>query len=231
MTAAPARSWISTSRSRTPHVRWRTRQQQSGWTLGVGPRGHIPPGYAESSSMRRSRPPTARLRLRRIEGPSGRWTYLGAALGARAPTCSCFPASKVVPSFRAYSAARNRLLALGLCRPIVPGAGPPFPASSAFAAAAIPRSAVAAIPRCSAGGGRHPPDRVYGHHRRGARRTASSSHREGESGRSRTSAAAKRPDDGAAGRRADRGYQEGAAACGLRRAAAGSMAQRASRWR
>ena len=54
-------------------------------------------------------------------------------------------------------AARNRRLALGRCAPMVPRGEPPFPASCAFAAAAIPGSrwppfpgvarAVAAIPR------------------------------------------------------------------------------------
>ena len=58
------------------------------------------------------------------------------------------------------------------------GAGPPFPASSAFGAAAKPRSAMAAIPRGSAGGGRHPPDHICGHDRRGVKRTAFDRQRE-----------------------------------------------------
>ncbi len=103
----------------------------------------------------------------------GRADLLRAALGARAPTWSSFPASKVVPSFRAHSPARNRLLLLGLAVRWSVRAGPPFPAPSAFAAAAIPRDAMAAIPRGSADGDRHPPGRVYGHHRRGVRPTTS----------------------------------------------------------
>ena len=67
---------------------------------------------------------------------------------------------------------RNRPLALGLCAPMLARDAPPFPASCAFADAAIPRIAVAAIPRGSAGGGRHPPDYVDGHHRRGVKHTA-----------------------------------------------------------
>jgi len=59
----------------------------------------------------------------------------------RAPTWSSFPASKVVPSFRAHSAARNRPPALGLRRTVVPRGR-----------AAIPR--VVRVRRC-----RHPPDR------------------------------------------------------------------------
>jgi len=58
------------------------------------------------------------------------------------------------------------------------GAGPPFPGSCAFADAAIPRTAVAAIPRGSAGGGRHPPDHICGHDRRGVKRTAFDRQRE-----------------------------------------------------
>ena len=73
------------------------------------------------------------------------------------------------------------------------GAGPPFPASSAFADAAKPRSAMAAIPRGSAGGGRHPPDRVDGHHRRGVRRTASSAQRTSRIGESRNLCRRRRP--------------------------------------
>ncbi len=128
--------------------------------------------------MRRSRTPTARLRQRLTRGR----TCSRAALGARAPTWSSFPASKVVPSFRGSLGGRNRRLALGLCAPMVPRDAPPFPASCAFADAAIPRIAVAAIPRGRAGGGRHPPDRVDGHHRRGVKRTAFDRHGEAESG-------------------------------------------------
>src|SRR5450755_4073715 len=96
----------------------------------------------------------------------------------RAPTWSSFPASKVVPSFRAHSAARNRrrLWVFAVLWP--PGTGPPFPASCAFADAAIPRTAVAAIPRGGAGGGRHPPDHICGHDRRGVKRTAFDRQRE-----------------------------------------------------
>jgi hypothetical protein len=144
----------------------------------LAPLIHIP-GYAESSSMRRSRPPTTRRRAATCE----RADLFEAALGARAPNWSSFPASKVVPSFRAHSAARNRPPALGLRCRLAPGTGPPFPASSAFAAAAKPQSATAAIPRGSAGGGRHSPDRVDGHHRRGVKRTAFDRHREPNQGR------------------------------------------------
>jgi hypothetical protein len=110
----------------------------------------------------------------------------------------------------ARSVAHNRPLALGLCAPMVPRDGPPFPASSAFAAAAIPRRAVAAIPRCDAGGGRHPSDRVYGHHRRGAKRTASSAQGQAGSGSRGMSAAANGHNDGSPGGRAGRGYRRGA---------------------
>ena len=104
------------------------------------------------------------------------------------------------------------------------GAGPPFPASCAFADAANPRTAVAAIPRGRAGGGRHPPDCVDGHHRRGVKRTAFDRHGEAESGTSRTSTAAADDHDASASGRARRGYQRGAAnlgsawdrRCGLR---------------
>ena len=75
---------------------------------------------------------------------------------------------------------------------------------------------MAAIPRCSAGGARHPPDRVYAHQRRGVRRAASSPTERGI-GESRTYAAAAVNDDGPAGGRAGRGDQRGAATYGLRR--------------
>jgi hypothetical protein len=94
-----------------------------------------------------------------------------------------FPASRFVPSFHlrlrgSLTACSRWVFAVrSSVRP-----GPPFPVPSAFAAAAIPRNAMAAIPRGTVGGGRHPPDRVDGHHRRGLRRTASSAHAEAESG-------------------------------------------------
>ena len=137
------------------------------------------------------------------------------ALGAPAPTWSSFPASKVVPSFRAHSAARNRLRALGLCRPMVPRGR-----------AAIPR--VVRVRRC-----RHPPDRGGRHspgQRRGwppfpgPRRWPRSTRREAhsfrrpasaESGRSTTSTAADDAHDASASGRARRGYQRCAATWGL----------------
>lgn len=156
--------------------------------------------------MRRSRTPTARPRR----------TCLRAALGARAPNWSSFPASKVVPSFRGSLGGRNRPLALGLCAPMVPRDAPPFPASSAFAAAAKPQSAMAAIPRGSGGGGRHPPDCVDGHHRPGVKRTAFDRQREPNRGGRPPQPPPQTlsmplPADARAG-----GYQRGAATLGLR---------------
>ncbi len=170
--------------------------------------------------MRRSRTPTARLRQRLTRGR----TCLRAALGARARNWSSFPASEVVPSFRSSLGGRNRRLALGLCAPMVRRDAPPFPASCAFADAAIPRTAVAAIPRGRAGGGRHPPDRVDGHRRCGVKHTAFDRHGEAESGTSRTSTAAADDHVASASGRARRGCQRGAAnlgsawdrRCGLR---------------
>jgi hypothetical protein len=112
-------------------------------------------------------------------------------------------------------AGRNRPLALGLCAPMVPRDGPPSPASCASGDAAIPRIAVAAIPRGNAGGGRHPP---------GQRRSPPSTRREAhsfrpparaESGRSTTSTAAAADHDASASGRARRGYQRDAATWGL----------------
>jgi hypothetical protein len=117
---------------------------------------------------------------------------------------------------------------LDLCGPMVRQRRPPFPGPSSFAAAAIPRNAMAAIPRASPSGGRHPPDRVYGHHRRGVRRAASSGHGEAESGRSRvsppprTTTTAVMADAGAGA------IGEGAAAWACSENAPRSMAQRAS---
>ena len=75
---------------------------------------------------------------------------------ARAPTWSSFPASGSCLA----SAFIRRLIttcsALVLCPSMVPSERPPFPAPSAFGAAAIPRSVMAAIPRGSADAGRHP---------------------------------------------------------------------------
>jgi hypothetical protein len=162
--------------------------------------------------MRRSRRPRRDWRAAAYEsGPC-----LRAALGARAPTWSSFPASEVVPSFRAHSLALNRPPALDLRRPMAPGTGPPFPASSAFAAAAKPQSAMAAIPRGSAGGGRHPPDCVDGHHRRGVERTAFDRQREPNRGGRPPQPPPQMlsmplPADARAG-----GYQRGAATLGLR---------------
>jgi hypothetical protein len=123
--------------------------------------------------MRRSRTPTARLRLRLT-----RLDLLDGCAWRPRDQFEFFSCFKVVPSFRAHSPARNRrrLLVFAVLWP--PGTGPPFPASSAFADAAIPRITVAAIPRGSADGGRHPPDYVDGHHRRGVKRTVFDRHRE-----------------------------------------------------
>ena len=130
---------------------------------------------------------------------------LSAALGAGATNWSCFPASEVVPSFRGSLGGRDRPLARGLCAPMVPRDGPPFPASCAFADAAIPRIAVAAIPRGSADGARHPPDCVDGHHRRGVKRTAFDRHGEAASRTSTTSTAPDGDHDASASGRARRG--------------------------
>jgi DNA-directed RNA polymerase subunit RPC12/RpoP len=80
-------------------------------------------------------------RLRRQKDHRDGDSALRVALGARATSWSSFPASKVVPSFRARSAARHRPPALGLCRTVVPRGR-----------AAIPR--VVRVRRC-----RHPPQR------------------------------------------------------------------------
>src|SRR5450755_3391721 len=136
------------------------------------------PGYAEPSSLRRSQSPTTRLRLLLRSGASGGRALLRAALGARAPTWSSFLLQRSCLASaitrRPETARRHWVFALRWSL----GAGPPLPASSAFPDAAIPRSAVAAIPRGSAGGGRHPPDRVDGHDRRGVKRTAFDRQRE-----------------------------------------------------
>jgi hypothetical protein len=108
------------------------------------------------------------------------------------------------------------------------GPGPPFPASSAFAAAAKPRTGVAAIPRGSAGGGRHPPDRADGHRRCGVKRTASIATEKPESETSRTSTAPGDDLDASGGRRAGRGYRRGAATWVCLGQALRSTAQRAS---
>jgi hypothetical protein len=121
----------------------------------------------------------------------------------------------VTTSFRGSLGGRNRPLALGLHAPMVPRDAPPFPASCAFADAAIPRTAVAAITRGSAGGGRHPPDRADGHRRRGVKRAAWIATEKPVSETSRTSAAADDDHDASASRRAGRGYQQGAVTCGL----------------
>jgi hypothetical protein len=142
-------------------------------------------------------------------------TCLRAALGARAPNWSSFLLHR---SCLASALTRRPVTARRLGVFAVPwslGAEPPFPGSCAFADAAIPRSAVAAIPRGSAGGGRHPPDRVYGHQRRGVRRTASSAHGQAGSGSRGTSAAVDGHHDASASGRARRGYQRGAATWGL----------------
>jgi hypothetical protein len=135
---------------------------------GVSPRS-TSPGYAESSSMRRSRTPTTSPRLRLTRG----WTCLRLRLAPARPIGVLFLLQR---SCLASALTRRPVNARWLwvfARRWSLGAGPPFPASCAFADAAIPRTVVAAIPRGSAGGGRHPPDCVDGHRRRGVKRTAS----------------------------------------------------------
>ena len=142
-------------------------------------------------------------------------TCLRAALGARAPNWSSFLLHR---SCLASALTRRPVTARRLGVFAVPwslGAEPPFPGSCAFADAAIPRSAVAAIPRGSAGGGRHPPDRADGHRRRGVKRAAWIATEKPVSETSRTSAAADDDHDASASRRAGRGYQQGAVTCGL----------------
>jgi hypothetical protein len=83
---------------------------------GVSPPIHIP-GLCRvllDAAVREHRP-----RDRGCDETRGR-TCVTVALSPRAPTWSSFPASKVVPSFRAHTAAGNRPPALGLRRPMVP---------------------------------------------------------------------------------------------------------------
>jgi hypothetical protein len=186
------------------------------------------PGYAEPSSLRRSQSPTTRLRLLLRSGASGGRAHLRAALGARAPTWSSFLLQRSCLASaitrRPETARRHWVFALRWSL----GAGPPLPASSAFPDAAIPRSAVAAIPRGSAGGGRHPPDRVDGHDRRGVKRTAFDRHREPNGGGRAPQTAAAAAADASASGRAGRGYRRGAATWVCSGQALRSTARRAS---
>jgi hypothetical protein len=161
--------------------------------------------------MRRSRTATARLKACRLQRAHVRE---GCAWRPRT-TWSSFLLQR---SCLASALTRRPVNAYGLWVFAVPWslvAAPPFPASSAFAAAAKPQSAMAAIPRGSAGGGRHSPDRVNGHHRRGVKRTAFRSRPRAESGTSTTSTAADDDHDASASGRARRGYQRCAATWGL----------------
>jgi hypothetical protein len=146
--------------------------------MGVSPPIHIPRAMPTPPRCVVRATPTARPRAAAYESEPAR----GRRLAPARPIGVLFLLQRSCLASAIHRAARNRRLALGLCAPMAPRDAPPFPASCAVAAAAIPRIAVPAIPRGRAGGGRHPPDRADAHRRCGVKRTAFDRYGEAESG-------------------------------------------------